>query len=45
VENLGFLVLRNDGKYALNGATGIFLYSFTEEFVFTLFKKSIIGQL
>jgi hypothetical protein len=30
------LLLRNEGKYALNGATGIFLYSFTEENVFTL---------
>jgi hypothetical protein len=36
------LLLRNERKYALNGATGIYFYSFTEEYVFTLFKKSII---
>jgi hypothetical protein len=29
VENYRFLLLKNKGKYALNGATGIFLYSFT----------------
>jgi hypothetical protein len=37
------LLLKNEGKYALKSATGIFLYSFTEEYVFTLFKKSIIA--
>jgi hypothetical protein len=37
-------LLRNEGRYALNGATGIFLYSFTEKYVFTLFQKSIIVQ-
>jgi hypothetical protein len=29
----------------LNGATGIFLYSFTEEYFFTLFKKSIMTSV
>jgi hypothetical protein len=45
VENLRFLLLRNKEKFVLNGAPVIFLYSFMEEYVLTLFKKSIIGQL
>jgi hypothetical protein len=38
------LLLRNEKKYALNGATGIFFYSFTEEYVFTLFKNPLLAN-
>jgi uncharacterized protein YigE (DUF2233 family) len=34
VENQRFLLLRNEEKYALNGATGIILYSFTPNGMF-----------
>jgi hypothetical protein len=35
------LLLRNEGKYALNGATGIFFYSFTEEYVLLCLKNPL----